>query len=95
VCGSAGSRILLSGNLSRVLGASLWAYCRDTYVRSIPSTIVLILLLTALSNHNEPDGYVLLLGQALVSAVSYAFVAYFTLLTSEERKFVPGAKLEG
>jgi O-antigen/teichoic acid export membrane protein len=73
---------------SRVLGSSLWAYCRDTYVRSIPSTIVLILLLTALSNHNAPDGYVSLLGQALVSAVSYAFAAYFTLLTSEERKFV-------
>lgn len=76
---------------SRVLGSNLWTYFRATYVRSIPSTLVLILLLTALSNRNEPDGYLLLLGQALISAVFYAVVAYFTLLETKEREFVLNA----
>ena len=90
--GTAITQILFYGIITpiltnRILGANLWNYCRDTYVRSIPSTIVLILLLTTLSNRNEPDGYLLLLGQALASAVTYAFVAYFTLLTTKEREF--------
>lgn len=76
---------------SRVLESSLWAYCRDTYLRSIPSTIVLILMLIALSNQVAPFGYLMLLGQAFLSAMVYAFVAFFTLLTAAERIFVIAA----
>jgi len=73
---------------SRVLGSSLWAYGRDTYLRSIPSAVILAMLLIYLSGNNAPTGFLILLGQALVSASVYAVVAYVTLLTKEERQFV-------
>ncbi|MDB4224681.1 oligosaccharide flippase family protein [Granulosicoccus sp.] len=76
---------------SRVLGSSLWSYFLNTYIRSVPSSIVLILLLSFLSNRHAPDGYVSLLGQALVSACVYAGVAYFTLLNTKERNFLLNA----
>ena len=73
---------------NRVLGSSLWAYTRDTYLRAIPSTLTLLLVLAYLCSRVTPDGYFLLLGQAFIAALCYAFVAYFTLLTSKERVFV-------
>jgi O-antigen/teichoic acid export membrane protein len=70
---------------SRVLGSSLRTYFKDTYLRSIASTSVLILMLIVLSERTAPNGYLLLSGQALLSAAVYAAVAFFTLLTSNER----------
>ena len=73
---------------SRVLGSSLLAYGRETYLRSIPSAVVLAMMLMYLSSNNAPTGFLILLGQALVSALIYAIVAYLTLLKKEERQFV-------
>ncbi len=91
--GTAITQILFYGLItpiltSRVLGSSLWDYFRDTYVRCIPSTIVLLFMLKVLSDRNAPDGYLMLLGQALIAAVFYVTVAFFTLLTSSERQYV-------
>jgi O-antigen/teichoic acid export membrane protein len=73
---------------SKVLGSSLWAYCRDTYVRSIPSMIVLYITLKALSDNHTPDGYLILTGQGLAAAVLYMLVAYWTLLNTSERNYL-------
>lgn len=73
---------------SKALNSSLWAYSRDTYLRSIPSTLTLFLMLIFLSERNAPDGYLILIGQALLSAFVYSIVAYYTLLNAEERVFL-------
>ena len=91
--GTAITQILFYGVITpilanKVLGSNLWDYFRDSYLRSIPSTLVLILMLSVLSDRNAPDGYLMLLGQALLSAIVYAAAAYFTLLTNKERDFV-------
>jgi O-antigen/teichoic acid export membrane protein len=91
--GTAITQILFYGVItpiltSRVIRSSLIRYFRDTYLRAIPSSILLFVVLKYLANNNAPDSYFELIGQALMAASLYAVVAYWTLLGSEERAYL-------
>lgn len=73
---------------SRVLGSSMIAYFRDTYLRIIPSSLLLYITLVYLSNSNTPESYFSLLTQALGAAAIYFISVYWFLLNRAERHFL-------
>ena len=73
---------------SRVIGSSLLEYLRETYLRIVPASLVLLVMLVWFARVNPPDSYLLLISQALFAAVIYVFVCYWTLLNRQERQFL-------
>ena len=73
---------------SRVIGSSLTAYFKETYLRVIPASLILLALLYWFARVSPPDSYLLLISQALLAAAVYVFVCYWTLLNKTERQFL-------
>ena len=73
---------------SRVIGSNLLEYLRETYLRIVPASLVLLVMLVWFARVNPPDSYLLLISQALFAAVIYVFVCYWTLLNRQERQFL-------
>ncbi len=72
---------------SRVINFSLPAYFKETYLRIVPASIVLYAMLAYFAKYHAPDGYLSLIGLALIAAVVYVVLAYFTVLDKTERAF--------
>jgi len=70
---------------SKTIKFSLLDYVKRTYLRSIPSSLLLFAILTYFAKYHPPTGYLTLIGAALVGAAAYMLVAYWTLLNAEER----------
>ena len=73
---------------SRVIGSSLRSYLKETYLRIIPASLVLVAILYWFSRVSPPDSYLLLISQALLAAAVYIAVCYWTLLNGKEREFL-------
>ncbi|OED44170.1 hypothetical protein AB833_02085 [Chromatiales bacterium (ex Bugula neritina AB1)] len=73
---------------SRVIGSSLLSYFKETYLRALPASVILLATLYWLARVDPPDSYLLLLSQALLAAAIYTVVCYWTLLNSPERQFL-------
>ncbi len=72
---------------SRVVNFSLPQYFKDTYLRILPASILLYAMLTYIAKFHPPNGYLDLIGMALIAAVIYMVVVYFTTLDNDERQF--------
>jgi len=91
--GTAITQILFYGVLvpvmtHRILKTSLFDYLKQTYLRSIVPTVILAIALYCLAWIREPDGYLILLGQALLAAVFYLIAVYLFMLDTDERNYV-------
>ena len=64
---------------------SLLEYLKSTYLKVIPSSLVLVAVLMYFAKFHPPTGYFTLIGSAMIGAVIYLFVAYWTLLDQPER----------
>ena len=73
---------------SRVIGSNLIAYFKDTYLRIVPSSLLLYLALVYLANYSTPDSYFSLLTQALCATTIYLVSIYWVLLNGSEREFI-------
>ncbi len=73
---------------SRVINASLPTYLKETYLRIIPSALILFFSLKYFAHLNPPDTYFELLSQAAVAALLYVVSAYFILLGADEKEIV-------
>lgn len=94
--GTAVTQVLFYGVVTpvltcRVLGADLGLYFRDTYLRALPSAVLLFMLVKYLASLNAPETYLMLIGQAMAAATIYFGVAYWTLLGVKERVFITSA----
>lgn len=76
---------------SKVINFSLIDYLKATYLRIVPASIILYLILLYFARHHSPTGYLSLLSQALIGAAVYLTVAYFTLLDKPERNYAHAA----
>ena len=73
---------------SRVIGSNLIEYFRDTYLRIVPSSLLLYLTLLYLANSSAPESYFTLLTQAFWATTIYLVSIYWVLLNSTEREFI-------
>ncbi len=73
---------------SKVINSSLVDYFKRTYLRMLPSSILLFVLLKYFSSVKTPESYTVLLLQALAAAVVYLISVYFILLDKDEKKIV-------
>lgn len=73
---------------SRVIKSSMLDYFKETYLRIIPSSLLLYFLLKYLSDRTVPESYGTLLLQALGATIVYLISVYFLLLDSSERVIV-------
>lgn len=73
---------------SRVVKFSIRDYLTKTYLRIVPSSILLYVVLKYLAHLNPPDTYSRLLGQALIGTIVYLISIYWLLLDKQERGFV-------
>ena len=73
---------------SRVIGSNLTAYFKDTYLRIVPSSLLLYVALMYLANSSPPDSYFSLLTQALCATTIYLVSIYWVLLNTGEREFI-------
>ena len=71
---------------SSVIKYSILDYFKSTYLRIVPASIVLFAVMSYFGKYHSPTGYLSLLSEALIGAVLYLTVAYFTLLDSSERE---------
>lgn len=71
---------------SKVIKFSILDYVKQTYLRIIPASLVLVIILAYYAIHSPPTGYFSLIGQGLIGAIAYVTVAYVTLLDSSERE---------
>ncbi len=76
---------------SRIIKSNLLGYFKETYLRIVPSSLLLYFMLKYLSGVTTPDSYVILLLQALGAASIYFVSAYFFLLDSSERVIISSA----
>jgi len=75
---------------SKVINFSLIDYVKETYLRIVPASLVLVVLLSYISKYHPPTGYITLIGPALIAAIIYLLVAFWTLLDSSEREYTSG-----
>jgi len=78
---------------SKVINFSLVDYLKSTYLRILPASVILYVILVYFAKYHPPTGYLSLLGQALVGAFVYLTIAYFTLLDPAEREKTVTIKL--
>lgn len=72
---------------SKLIDFSLLDYVKATYLRIVPASLVLYGILSYFAKFHPPTGYLTLLGPALLAAIAYLIVAYFTLLDTSERSY--------
>ena len=70
---------------SKVINSSLVDYFKRTYLRILPSSILLFVLLKYFSSVKVPESYSVLLLQALGAALIYLISVYFILLDKDEK----------
>lgn len=73
---------------SRAIKSSMPNYFKETYLRIIPSSLILYFLLKYLSSVTTPESYSILLLQALGASIVYLISAFFLLLDASERSIV-------
>lgn len=73
---------------SRAINANLLDYFKQTYLRILPSSVLLFVLLKYFATIRTPDSYGVLLGQAGAATLIYLVTVYFTLLDSSERSVI-------
>ena len=76
---------------SKVVNFSLIAYFKETYLRSVPASLLLFGVLSYFAKFHPPTGYVSLIGEAILAAIIYIAVIYWTLLNPSDRKFANDA----
>lgn len=91
--GTAFTQILLFGFVtpvltSRAINSSMTDYFKSTYLKIIPSSILLYCLLKYFAHLSVPDSYGMLLLQASVACAIYLVTVYFLLLDSGEKLIV-------
>ncbi len=73
---------------SRAINSSLTDYFKQTYLRVLPASVLLFVLLKYFATVRTPDSYIILLSQAAAATMVYLVAVYFTLLDSSERKII-------
>ncbi len=73
---------------SRAINSSLLDYFKKTYLRILPSSVLLFVLLKYFAMVKTPDTYGTLLLQAGAATLVYLVSVYFVLLDSNERKII-------
>jgi len=71
---------------TKMMGRTLWPYLKETYLKlAIPSVALFFSLKFFLDNY-YPDGYLVLISQALACAVLYLVLIYIFSLTKDEKQ---------
>lgn len=73
---------------SRAIDSNMLGYFKETYLRIVPSSLLLYFLLKYFSSVTVPESYLTLLLQALGATVVYLISTYYLLLDSGERTIV-------
>ena len=76
---------------SKVVNFSLVAYFKETYLRSVPASVLLFGVLSYFAKFHPPTGYITLIGEAIIAAIIYMAVMYWTLLNRSDRQFANNA----
>jgi len=70
---------------SRAMKFSIIDYLKETYLKMIPASLMLFVILAYFDKFHPPTGYLMIIGQALLGAVLYLAVVYWTLLSASDR----------